>query len=119
MTHTFQSEAHEDFINSKGFYSIIMQAVCVYKCIFRDIKFSWPGRVHDARVLANSDIFNKGETNTLFPNRSKKTATTRKGNLSPYCTHRRPGISLEILAPQAIFQQRSAISCAAGFQLLA
>ena len=65
-------EAHGDYVNRKGFYSIIMQAVCDYKCIFRDINIGWPGRVHDARVLANSEIFNKGETDTLFPSWSKQ-----------------------------------------------
>ena len=27
----------------------------------------WPGSVHDARVLSNSEVFNRGETGTLVP----------------------------------------------------
>ena len=58
-----------------------MQAVCDYKCIFRDSNIGWPGRVYDARVLANSDIFNKGETNTLFPSWSKQLQLPDSGQL--------------------------------------
>ena len=32
----------------------------------------WPGRVHDARVFGNSELYYKGETNDLFPKKMKK-----------------------------------------------
>lgn len=64
------SESHGDYLNRKGYYSLIMQGVCDNKYIFRDINIGWPGRVHDARVFVNSEIFHKGETSTLFPKSS-------------------------------------------------
>ena len=34
---------------------------------FTDIYISWPGRVHDARVLQNSTLYFKGQQGKLFP----------------------------------------------------
>ena len=38
-------ESHGDYLNRKGYYSLIMQGVCDNKYIFRDINIGWPGRV--------------------------------------------------------------------------
>lgn len=51
---------------------LVMQAVCDHKYIFRNINIGWPGRVHAARIFANSEIFHMGENGTLFPNWDKK-----------------------------------------------
>ena len=59
--------SHGDYLNRKGFYSLIMQGVCDHQYIFRDINIGWPGRVHDARVFANSEIYLKEDCGTLFP----------------------------------------------------
>ena len=64
------SEHHADYVNRKGWYSVIMQGVCDHRYLFTDVYIGWPGRVHDARVLANSDIYRRGEAGTLIENRT-------------------------------------------------
>ena len=71
------------YLNRKGYYSLIMQGVCDNKYIFRDITIRWPGRVHDARVFVNSEIFHKRETSTLFPNWLKRMALPGKETHMP------------------------------------
>ena len=47
----------KDYYNRKGFHSISLQGVVNHQCKFMDVYIGWPGSVHDARVLANSNIF--------------------------------------------------------------
>ena len=61
------AENHTDYFNRKGFHSVVMQALVDYRYRFMDIYIGWPGSVHDARVLTNSDLFTKGEEGTLLP----------------------------------------------------
>ena len=61
------AQNHSDYINRKGYHSIVMQAVVDCNYLFRDIVVGWPGSVHDARVLSNSEIFKLAEQNKLFP----------------------------------------------------
>ena len=44
-----------------------MQGVVDNKGLFTDIYVGWPGRVHDARVFANSSLYRKGQSKSLFP----------------------------------------------------
>ena len=60
-----------DYYNRKGFYSIIMQGLVDFRGIFMDVYIGWPGKVHDARVFANSAVFKHGNEGTLFPDWKK------------------------------------------------
>ena len=60
-----------DYYNRKGFHSVLMQAVVDHQGIFTDIYIGWPGRVHDARVFSNSDLFHKGQNGQLLPDWKK------------------------------------------------
>lgn len=60
-------ESGSDYYNRKGYYSILMQALG----IFMNINVGWPGKVHDARVFANSSLFKKANNGTLLPSRPK------------------------------------------------
>jgi hypothetical protein len=61
------TESHAEYVNRKGYHSIIMQAVVDCDYLFRDVVIGWPGSVHDARVFSNSAIFTKGNDQKLFP----------------------------------------------------
>ena len=37
-------------------YTLNCQVICDHKGRFSNVEIKWPGSVHDARVLANSDI---------------------------------------------------------------
>ena len=60
-----------DYWNRKQFHSIVMQALVDHQYRFMDVYIGWPGSTHDARVLANSDIFHKGEAGSLLPNKPR------------------------------------------------
>ena len=64
-------ESPADYYNRKGYYSIIMQGVVDFRGVFMDVCIGWPGKVHDARVFSNSDIYKKGIQGTLFPDWKK------------------------------------------------
>ena len=48
-----------------------MHALISYDYTFLAIYIGWPGRVHDARVLTNSRIFQDTEAGNLLPNITK------------------------------------------------
>ena len=58
---------HADYHNRKGWYSIILQGLVDSSGQFIGITVGWPGRVHDARVFANSSLYRKGQTGHLHP----------------------------------------------------
>lgn len=62
------------YCNRKGWHSIVLQAVVDHNFCFTDVYVGWPGRTHDARVLANSPIYQMAEAHDgyLFP-REKST----------------------------------------------
>ena len=50
---------HTDYYNRKGWYSILVQAVVDANYLFIDLNVGWPGSVHDAHVLSNSELYRK------------------------------------------------------------
>ncbi|XP_057317266.1 putative nuclease HARBI1 [Hydractinia symbiolongicarpus] len=65
-----QSFCNENYINRKGFSSIILQGVCDHNMRFTDCYTGWPGSVHDARVFGNSDLLQRisNDPRTMVPN---------------------------------------------------
>ena len=49
----------QDYFNRKGYYSVILQAVCREDRRITDVYCGWTGKVHDARVFRNSDLFER------------------------------------------------------------
>lgn len=60
------TDNHSDYINRKGYHSIVVEAVVDCNYLFRDIVIGWPGSVHDARVLGNSRLYQRGNEGRLF-----------------------------------------------------
>lgn len=57
----------EDYHQRKGFYSFILQGFVDSRLCFWNINISWPGRVHDARVLTNSALYLKAQVGSRVP----------------------------------------------------
>ena len=47
----------EDYVNRKGFHSIVLQGLVDANYLFLDICVGWPGKVHDARLFKNSPLY--------------------------------------------------------------
>ena len=60
-------ESPSDYYNRKGFYSILVQAVVDSRGRFLDVTIGWPGKVHDARVLVNSNFYHRAMAGQLLP----------------------------------------------------
>ena len=52
---------HANYINRKGYYSVLLQGICDDRAKFLDIFAGIPGCVHDARMLRISDFFAEWE----------------------------------------------------------
>ena len=67
------AEDHTDYVNRKNYHSIVMQALVDSRYLFRDVVVGWPGSVHDARVLSNSELYDSGRKGHLFDTNIKET----------------------------------------------
>ncbi|CAM4604178.1 unnamed protein product [Lepidochelys kempii] len=56
-----------EYINRKGYFSIVLQALVDHKGRFTNTNVGWPGKVHDACIFRNSGLFQKLHEGTLFP----------------------------------------------------
>ncbi|KAK9719062.1 DDE superfamily endonuclease [Popillia japonica] len=54
-------DGYRDFINRKGWASLILQAVVDDNYLFRDITISFPGSCHDALVFKESNLYKASE----------------------------------------------------------
>ena len=60
ISHPSSSTSHEShYYNRKGWYSVIVQAVVDANFLFTDLNIGWPGSVQNARVLSNSQLYQK------------------------------------------------------------
>ena len=51
------NENPADYVNRKGFYSIILQGLVDSDYLLRGVYVGWPGKVHDCRVFKNSPLY--------------------------------------------------------------
>ena len=65
-------ECPADYYNRKGWHSVLMQGVVNHLGHFTNVYVGWPGRVHDARVFANSALYVQGQEGTLLPQCNKR-----------------------------------------------
>uniref|UniRef100_A0A668AUA2 DDE Tnp4 domain-containing protein n=1 Tax=Myripristis murdjan TaxID=586833 RepID=A0A668AUA2_9TELE len=54
-------EYHTEYYNSKGWYSVVLQAVVDGKGLFWNVFSGLPGSMHDARVLRRSGLWNMAD----------------------------------------------------------
>ncbi|XP_050822634.1 uncharacterized protein LOC127057692 [Gopherus flavomarginatus] len=58
-----------EYVNRKGYFSMVLQALVDHRGRFIDINTGWPGKVHDARIFWNTGLFRKLQAGTFFPDR--------------------------------------------------
>ncbi|CAM5090157.1 unnamed protein product [Natator depressus] len=56
-----------EYINRKGYFSIVLQALVDHKGRFTNINVGWLGKVHDAHIFRNSGLFQQLQQGTCFP----------------------------------------------------
>ncbi|CAM4578711.1 unnamed protein product [Caretta caretta] len=55
------------YINRKGYLSMVLQALVDHKGRFTNINVGWPGKVHDTRIFRNSRQFEQLQEGTFLP----------------------------------------------------
>ena len=87
-----------------------MQGLVDFRGIFMDVCIGWPGKVHDARVFSNSEVYKKGMQGTLLPDWKKEISGVQ------VCTTRQTCLMYCFLIRMCNFRSianswRSSISC--------
>ena len=59
-------QSHASYINRKSYHSIVMQALVDSNYLLRDFVVGWPGSVHDAQVISNSQLYALGCSGRLY-----------------------------------------------------
>ncbi|CAM5081672.1 unnamed protein product [Natator depressus] len=62
-----QDHQSSQYINHKGYFSIVLQALVDHKGHFTNINVGWLGQVHDFRVFRNSGLFKRLQEGIYFP----------------------------------------------------
>ncbi|KAG6933784.1 hypothetical protein G0U57_018479, partial [Chelydra serpentina] len=55
------------YINRKGYFSMVLQALVDHKGRFTNINVRWPGKVHDTHLFRNSGLFRRLQEGIYFP----------------------------------------------------
>lgn len=55
-----------EYINCKGYFSMVLQAFVDHQGHFTDINAGWFGKVQDAHVFWNTDLFRKVQVGSFF-----------------------------------------------------
>ena len=101
--------APADYYNWKGFHSIILQAVVDHEYRFWNISVGWPGRVHVARVLNNSELFERAQAGTLLSSSLLIHGT--------FALAGRPRLSSAAFADKTLCTAQQFIKCSKNLQL--
>ncbi|CAM5085410.1 unnamed protein product [Eretmochelys imbricata] len=90
-----------EYINCKGYFSVVLQVLVDHKGRFTNINIGWPGKVHDARIFRNSGLFQKLQEGTLFPDQKKKNVGDVEMPSYPWG----PSLPLNAMAHEAVHRQ--------------
>uniref|UniRef100_A0A8D0DHI9 DDE Tnp4 domain-containing protein n=1 Tax=Salvator merianae TaxID=96440 RepID=A0A8D0DHI9_SALMN len=55
-----------EYVNTKGYYSMALQALVDHRGQFTHLSAGWPGKTHEAKIFNKSTLFTKGQEGTLF-----------------------------------------------------
>ncbi|CAM4643512.1 unnamed protein product [Lepidochelys olivacea] len=56
-----------EYVNRKGYFLMVLQALVYHRGCFIDINAGWPGKVHNAHIFPNTALFRKLQAGTFFP----------------------------------------------------
>ncbi|XP_067418682.1 uncharacterized protein [Emydura macquarii macquarii] len=56
-----------EYINRKGYFSMVLQVLVDHQGRFTDINVGWLGKVHDARIFRNTGLYHKLQAGTFSP----------------------------------------------------